>query len=429
MASFTFVLKEPQAQGATLVYFIVRHRNKRMKISTGIQIEPYKWDSLKWRINRKATLSEQAGNSVLVRFEGDFNLYKGNSANVGSEFTLSGFQEFRADKYKPKQKEVEKVSLLDFINSFIQESNRKPETKRAYTNTLRRLKEYAKHSKQELTFEQVDLSLMNDLIKYFEKVKGYSLNSINLHVKNLKVFMKEAKERGLHNVTTHESRRFTVSTESTPKIYLTEQELDQLRRADLSDKKHLERVRDLFLIQMNTGVRVSDLSKIDSKNLKREGEGYFFQIRQKKTSDFLWIPVLDSEVLEILNKYEGCSPGFSQKGNFITLSKYNEYLKEVGKRAEILETFTTYRTKGGKQEEVVRYKFELISSHTARRSFATNAYKDGYPSESIMAITGHKTESSFHKYIQLSSKEHALELMKRQKNEANKKNAPHLRSI
>jgi integrase len=61
----------------------------------------------------------------------------------------------------------------------------------------------------------------------------------------------------------------------------------------------------------------------------------------------------------------------------------------------------------------VQYKADLICSHTARRSFATNAYKKGLPISSIMQITGHKTESSFRKYIQLSGKEHALELIKR----------------
>ena len=197
-------------------------------------------------------------------------------------------------------------------------------------------------------------------------------------------------------------------------MYLSEEELDLIRRVDLSQNVRLERVRDLFLIHANTGVRFSDLHKINSSNLVEENRGrYLFQIRQEKTSAFLWIPVLHQEVMSILERYEGHSPGESQKGRFLSNQKYNAYLKEVARLAGILGTFTSFQTKGGKREERVQYKADLICSHTARRSFATNAYKKGLPISSIMQITGHKTESSFRKYIQLSGKEHALELIKR----------------
>jgi integrase len=52
-------------------------------------------------------------------------------------------------------------------------------------------------------------------------------------------------------------------------------------------------------------------------------------------------------------------------------------------------------------------KYQLISTHTARRSFATNQYKAGVPSITIMAITGHKTEKVFLNYIKITRNEHA----------------------
>ena len=71
------------------------------------------------------------------------------------------------------------------------------------------------------------------------------------------------------------------------------------------------------------------------------------------------------------------------------------------------------------RERNKKKKFEMISSHTARRSFATNLYNDGYPAISIMHITGHKTESSFLKYIKTSPEEHAKKLRKHWKLEMN----------
>lgn len=55
-------------------------------------------------------------------------------------------------------------------------------------------------------------------------------------------------------------------------------------------------------------------------------------------------------------------------------------------------------------------KWQVISSHTARRSFATNAYLAGIPVFRIMLITGHKTEESFFRYIRIGKAENAREL-------------------
>ena len=69
-------------------------------------------------------------------------------------------------------------------------------------------------------------------------------------------------------------------------------------------------------------------------------------------------------------------------------------------------------TSGGIRKEITREKCDMVTSHTARRSFATNAYRAGIPSLSIMQITGHSTESSFMKYIRVSKEENAISLSK-----------------
>ncbi len=64
-------------------------------------------------------------------------------------------------------------------------------------------------------------------------------------------------------------------------------------------------------------------------------------------------------------------------------------------------------TRGGKRVVITVEKWKLVSSHTARRSFATNLYKSNFPAISIMKITGHKTEKAFLKYIKVTPEEHA----------------------
>ena len=86
-------------------------------------------------------------------------------------------------------------------------------------------------------------------------------------------------------------------------------------------------------------------------------------------------------------------------------------MKEVCKIAEINDRVLKSITKGGKKQTTMHEKWELVSSHTARRSFATNLYNSGFPAVSIMQITGHRTESAFLKYIKVSKEEHAKMLM------------------
>ena len=109
--------------------------------------------------------------------------------------------------------------------------------------------------------------------------------------------------------------------------------------------------------------------------------------------------------VEIINKYHGSLPAV------ISNQKMNDYLKEIGEKAKIKDTVKTAITKGGKTENSINEKFELITTHTARRSFATNAYLMDVPSISIMKITGHKTESSFMKYIRISQEDNANKLI------------------
>ncbi len=88
----------------------------------------------------------------------------------------------------------------------------------------------------------------------------------------------------------------------------------------------------------------------------------------------------------------------------------NKYLKEIGEISGIDETIKIAITRGGKTENNLFPKFDLMTTHTARRSFSTNAYLMDIPSISIMKITGHRTERSFMKYIRISQEDNANKL-------------------
>jgi site-specific recombinase XerD len=207
--------------------------------------------------------------------------------------------------------------------------------------------------------------------------------------------MEDALKAGHHR--NEDFKSFIKPTEEAENVYLSTQELADLEKLDLSFNPAYDKVRDLFLIGCHTGLRMSDFSRLTSHHIK---EG-FITIEQKKTKDNVVIPV-HSVVKKILKKYNGDLPGA------ISGQKFNEYLKEICKKVPALTGNESKRqTRGGFKTITTLQKWKMISSHTARRSFCTNEYLKGTPALTIMKVSGHKTESSFLKYIKISSKEHA----------------------
>ena len=112
------------------------------------------------------------------------------------------------------------------------------------------------------------------------------------------------------------------------------------------------------------------------------------------------------EVRRIWDEYDGKLP------NVISNQKFNQYIKEVCQAVGITDSVLKSITRGGKKITTAYEKWQLVSSHTARRSFATNLYRQGLPVVTIMAITGHRTEGAFLKYIKVGKEEHAEMLLK-----------------
>ena len=184
---------------------------------------------------------------------------------------------------------------------------------------------------------------------------------------------------------------------------MNESELKRIYQLDLSNQKKYENVRDVFIIGCYTGLRFSDLKQLQKEHFNFENN--IIKIESKKTGKTVVIP-LHSTVKEIFNKYGYNLP------RVISNQKMNDYLKHISKHAQINDIVEHSRTQGGLKRKVNLYKYELVTVHTARRSFATNSFISGIPAISIMKITGHKTEKSFLKYIKISDEENAKLMMK-----------------
>jgi integrase len=327
-----------------------------------------------------------------------------------------------ADKYLHPEKYEEKLlSFFEFIQKFIEDAKTQPNPKtgrpvsykqrRLYEQTYEDLKIFANNRrKKELDWQDVDLDFYYDFVKYLntKKIKnnegevvqtGLATNTVGKRIQTVKVFLNAAYDKGYEVNRAFKSHRFKALSEESESIYLNEDELSKIFEYDFSNNPRLERVRDLFIVSAWTGLRFGDVTRLTPQNIEDD----FINITQSKTGDPVIIP-LHWTVKYMLDKYNGNLP------EPLSNQKFNDYLKELCKIVGITDPVHKAITKGGKKISTQYQKWELVTAHTGRRSFATNLYKQGFPALSIMQITGHKSEQSFLKYIKVTPREHAEKL-------------------
>jgi integrase len=199
--------------------------------------------------------------------------------------------------------------------------------------------------------------------------------------------------------TNYDFKDFKKTSSETDEIALSVEELENLFQHDFSKMPRLERVRDVFVFGCATGLRYSDYSRISRENIRN---GHVFINTQKLKSN-LGIP-LNKYSKSILEKYEYNLPVISSQ-------KFREYIKEACEKVGMDEMVVKTSFIGSKRIEERFKKHDMISTHTARRTFITISLEKGMRPDIVMSITGHKSYSSFKKYIKLSNKIREQEML------------------
>ncbi len=461
MATAFFRLRKATEKKPQIIYVGLKYGFDQLIVPTGIKILPKHWDFKKSEVKQVAlpeisfppNILQKKGNDIdIISFTNNFlfdlSSFVDSNSNLEKDVLkkeienyLNGkneIEQFASDlhsfvnnliinsrnKKKPITKEnliakidaflhppVKGIGLFEYIETFIKDSetgrrlidggNVNERTIKRYRTTQSILLDFSKQYKRPLDFNTIDIDFYKDFNSFMAKVKDYAPATMGKHVSTLKTFLREATENGINTNLKFQSKAFKVVETESDSIALSEEELNAMYLLDLSNNTRLEKVRDLFIIGANSGFRFSDFTDIKPEDIKKDGTDFILDIIQYKTKNQVVVP-LNKVALEILKKYDNQLPPA------ITNQKFNEYIKEIAQMVEALhEPQTRAITKGGKQFEETVPKWQLVSSHTARRSFATNAYERGTPTISLMQITGHRTEKSFLKYIKTSKKKHS----------------------
>jgi len=401
-----FKLKEPNSTSSTLILLKAYINGQRLTYSTSYKIEPKYWNDKKMRTKKVRGYSDDYAN-LDIWLENLETELKKTVLNIRSQGRIPLVSEMKdsLDYYTNKKEKSQSATLFEFIRSFIVERKRSPNysqgTTKNYVTHFNNLQEFVKVRGQEFDYEDINLDFYLELMSFYTS-KGDSQNYKHKQIQTLKVILNEAFERGLTKNQNHTKKWFNVKKEAVQNFSLEYKDLMKLFDFDLSEDLRLERVRDLFLIGSFTGLRFSDFSVLKSSNIKTKDDNrQYLIVKTLKTKDSLEIP-LNPQVISILDRY-GMKPprGMSNQ-------KMNMYLKELFKKVGINRkvTISKYNNQGV-MYEASEPICDIISTHTARRSFATIAYKMGVNSIDIMQITGHKKETTFLKYINITKEDTA----------------------
>ena len=190
-------------------------------------------------------------------------------------------------------------------------------------------------------------------------------------------------------------------------IYLTEEEIERIYKLNISKlmdegeidrKSTIEQTRDLFIIACWTGLRRSDINRLEKATFNLKDKT--ITTTAEKTKRPVIIP-MHPMVMAIWKKYNGRFPHLGDKG------KTNNHLRECARHAGIDDEVRIVENRAGKATTLIYKKYQLVGMHTGRRSFATNMYKRRFPTIAIMRLTGHTTEANFLKYIKVTPEENA----------------------
>ena len=427
MASVRYVLKTDSKWNA--IYMRFKHGGEDNLISTGIKVPKGKFSKSLQRINYTDEVDVDDLNDKLRNLKTHIlNKYSTDSLDsivINNKWLKSNINSF-FNRLTEESKEDEKLFLYSFMTTYIKAAKKRINssnnpieyrTVQHYETTQRKLKAFEDYKGKLIKLTDVNLQFREEFIEYLENEQMLNPNTIGGYVNVIKRVCRKADFKGYNVSNGFKSTDFKAPSNEALDTYLTIDEINKIYKHKFT-KDYLDNARDWLIVGVWTGFRVSDLLSLTKEDISRDGLIFKETVKTKKP---VYVPILE-QVKSILDKREGDFP------RPISDQKFNDYIKIVCKEAGIDGKIKGARIceieierKNGVKETICRKKtdfypkYELVSSHICRRSFATNHYGK-LDTMTIMSVTGHKTESQFLKYIKVTQKEHAERIKEYWKN-------------
>lgn len=390
----SFILDRPTSDKPTFIFFLKNFPDGRLKYPVKAKVLPTNWNSELQRVeldkdNINATLSRLDLVFKDIQLQGRLHGKPVTKAVVESAFNKALGRNLASSKFFEVIDNI--IDERESGKELTKDGKRfAEETIRGYRHTRDNLYKFDPN----MRFEAITLNTYKDLIAFFNKNHDHAINSIGKIIKNWKVFLRAAKKRGAHENLIFLDEDFRVPDEETDDVYLSEAELKTIyEKHYVTDT--LDLVRDWFIIDCFTGLRISDIQMLSDEHILKDR----IRLVNEKTDTKVVIPI-HPYVKAILKKHKGLP-------RKITDQKMNENIKKVCEIAGIKESVLYSVTKGGKRKDYHLKKYEMVSNHTARRCFITNLLNAGFPDNQVMQLAGIKKHATLLRYKKTKPEETA----------------------
>jgi integrase len=402
-----FYLRDKKSAQSTSILISVHYENNRIRIATGCTVPPKMWQEKKQRV--KVSIEFQMANEINDRLDKLEAVMESLMKQYRDEGHFPNPARIKADFLKQHDvpiKHKKAKTFWDHFNDFVEVKRQINPDVRDYNNSIRKhllnvenvlggKLRFALITSETSSFKQEWANYLAFVALNSMGEPGLMPNTIGKQNKNLKAFLNWCFDQ---NITKKFSlKSFPTIMEDVDKVYLTEEELDQLEAIVPKDPSQAL-VRDLFLVGCETGLRFSDFIRITEHDI-RNNELHIVPKKTKNAGVKKLIIPLSARVQNILAKYDGKPPLYDRN----QLTKFNKTIRELCELANMNDEIKFYREVAGETVMITKKKFEEVSSHTCRRTFCTLKFLKGMPAHVIMKFSGHKSERSFVKYLKLDA--------------------------
>lgn len=423
-----FFLKD-KAKDTSSVRAVVRYKGQRYQIAVGEIVITKYWNEKKYRC--RASREYPEATHINIRLDDWEEVIEQAINSFGLVIPTQQMLKSKVDDILRKRNiqaggiidNEDEQYLVSFAIKYREESNKSYNTKKSYQTTINKLIEFENECKVKLRFIDIDMDFYNRFNSWLLNstyAKGgeqiqYTKNYIGTIFKNISKFMTISQGK-VHQFTGYKDSEFKVESEETDAIYLNREEIQKIYDLEITEDllkangyknknlkttiKSLNEERDRFLFGCFTALRHSDYSRLDSLHFKDDIISIWTVKKDKK----VFIP-MHYQLKELLKMRNNVLP------LPISDQKHNKQIKAIGKLAGINEDIVLTKTRGGKRIEIVKPKYEFITSHTARRSGATNMYLAGVDLKFIQDILGHSKVEQTISYIKVSAEDNAKRLV------------------
>lgn len=433
MATVQYRLRSKVNKNVSIKIRLSINRNNVFELNTGFTINPSNWSEPNGL--PKQTLAENKHLSNDLKKLETYILTNLNT-DLGKSILIDAL--WLESKINDCFERIEKTDtglIINYIQDIIDNaSTRKVKIKGGYKLGLSKsrensfistksiITEYQSKIKKQIHFIDINEIFIDKFTNWLIKIKKYAINTASKHIANIKTISIEAEKKGIQvNVYAKQIHIFSESEEDRFIQTLSFEELETIRTADIESQAYTN-ARKWLLIGCEIGQRGGDLMNITKEDIRYKGGNMYLDIIQQKTKKAVTIGIIAPHVIDIIEN------SFPYK---ISTQKLNLYIKEVCKIAKI-ETLTEgkiFDAKTGRKELKFYEKHKLITSHSFRRSFATNYYKK-IPTAVLIGITGHSKESLFLTYInQREDKDSNADLFMKFYEDLNKDKKPEMKLI